>query len=97
MLWKLNFIIIWVLNSIIEFERKITNKRDLRKQNHSMIKNDTLPYRCQPQKWLTSEERERERENTPVKQQQGKAWATKAQQDLPDNVVINSWLLACKS
>jgi hypothetical protein len=39
----------------------------------------------------------RERENTPIKQQQGKAWATKAQQDLPVNVVINSRLLACKA
>jgi hypothetical protein len=39
----------------------------------------------------------RERENTPVKQHQGKAWATKAQQDLPVNMAINSRLLACKA
>jgi hypothetical protein len=26
MLWKLNFITIWVLNLIIEFEQKIENK-----------------------------------------------------------------------
>jgi hypothetical protein len=37
----------------------------------------------------------RERD-TPAKQHQAKAWATKAQQDLPVNVVINSRLLACK-
>jgi hypothetical protein len=40
---------------------------------------------------------ERERENAPAKQHQGKARVTKAQQDLPDNVVINSRLLACKA
>jgi hypothetical protein len=33
---------------------------------------------------------ERERESTPVKQHQGKARATKSQQDLPVNVVINN-------
>jgi hypothetical protein len=38
----------------------------------------------------------RERENTPVKQHQGKDWATKAQQDWPVNMAINSRLLACK-
>jgi hypothetical protein len=43
MLWKLNFITILILISIIEFERKIENKNDLQKQKHSMIKNDTLP------------------------------------------------------
>jgi hypothetical protein len=32
----------------------------------------------------------RERESTPAKQHQGKARATKAQQDLPVNMVINS-------
>jgi hypothetical protein len=32
---------------------------------------------------------ERNREKTPAKQQQGKAWVTKAQQDLPVNVAIN--------
>jgi hypothetical protein len=40
---------------------------------------------------------EREREITPAKQYQGKAGPTKAQQDLPINVVINSRLLACKA
>jgi hypothetical protein len=43
MLQKLNFIIILVLNSITEFERKIENKNNLRKQKYSTIKNDTLP------------------------------------------------------
>jgi hypothetical protein len=41
-------------------------------------------------------DRERERE-TPVKQKQGKAWATKAQQDWPVNMAINSQLLICKA
>jgi hypothetical protein len=40
---------------------------------------------------------ERERESAPAKQQQSKASATKAQQDLPVNVVINSRLLVCKA
>jgi hypothetical protein len=39
---------------------------------------------------------EGERENTHAKQHQGKDWATKAQQDLPVNVVINSRLLVRK-
>jgi hypothetical protein len=38
---------------------------------------------------------DRERE-TPTKKHQGKAWATKAQQDLPVNMAINSRLLICK-
>jgi hypothetical protein len=33
---------------------------------------------------------DRERENTPTKQHQGKTYATKAQQDLLINVAINS-------
>jgi hypothetical protein len=40
---------------------------------------------------------ERERESTPAKQHQGKAWATKAPKDLPITVAINSRLLACKA
>jgi hypothetical protein len=41
---------------------------------------------------------DREREITHLqKQQQGKAWATKTQSDLPVNVAINSRLLACKA
>jgi hypothetical protein len=39
----------------------------------------------------------RERENTPTKQHQDKALATKAQKDLPINVAINSQILACKA
>jgi hypothetical protein len=35
--------------------------------------------------------------DTHAKQQQGKAWATKAQQDWPVNVAINSRLLICKA
>jgi hypothetical protein len=37
------------------------------------------------------------REGHTYKQQQGKAWAIKAQQNLPVNVAINSWLLVCKA
>jgi hypothetical protein len=40
---------------------------------------------------------DRERENTLAEQHQGKAWATKAQQDLPVNVAINNRLLIFKS
>jgi hypothetical protein len=36
---------------------------------------------------------ERQRENTLAKQHQVKAWATKAQQDVPANVAINNHLL----
>jgi hypothetical protein len=39
----------------------------------------------------------RERENTPVKQQQDKAWASKAHQDWLINVATNSQLLECKT
>jgi hypothetical protein len=34
---------------------------------------------------------------TPAKQQQDNAWATKAQQDWPINMAINSRLLICKT
>jgi hypothetical protein len=40
---------------------------------------------------------ERESENTAAKYHQGKARATKAQQDLPVNVVINNRLIAYKT
>jgi hypothetical protein len=41
---------------------------------------------------------DRDREHTcKKKQQQGKAWATKAQQDLPVNMAVNSQLLICKA
>jgi hypothetical protein len=43
MLWKLNFIIIWISNSITEFEQKIENKNNLQKRKHSTIKNKTFP------------------------------------------------------
>jgi hypothetical protein len=61
---------------------------------HSLIENDTLPLRCRPQEWLTPIGRERTHLQ---KQQQGKGWETKARQDLPANVSINSRLLACKA
>jgi hypothetical protein len=40
---------------------------------------------------------EMERESTPSKQHQGKAWATRAQHGLPVNMAINSRLLGCKA
>jgi hypothetical protein len=72
MLWKLNFITILISNSITEFEQKIENKNNLWKLKHSTIRNDTLPYRCQPQKWLTPGGRERThlQNNIKVKPQQ---------------------------
>jgi hypothetical protein len=41
MLWKLNFIPIWVLNSQ-SFKRKVGNK-NIYGSEHSSIKNNTLP------------------------------------------------------
>jgi hypothetical protein len=61
MLQKLNFIIILVLNSITEFERKIENKNNLRKQKYSTNKNDTLPQGCRPH---NSSHQEGERKHT---------------------------------
>jgi hypothetical protein len=77
MLWKLNFITSWVSNLIIDFERKMENKTHLRKL--SLIDQE----RYQALEVPTSEMAHvgRERGNIPTKQQQGKAWATKAQQD----------------
>jgi hypothetical protein len=68
---------------ITEFDWKIENKNNLRE------------WSLDEQEWHlaleipTSETAhvERERENTHAKQHQGKAWATKAHQDLPDNMV----------
>jgi hypothetical protein len=92
MLWKLYFIIIYVLNSITQFDQKMENKNILWKwsliNRESHLSLERLTSRMAHAK--------RERESTPAKQRQGKAWATKAQQDLPVNVVINSRLLACK-
>jgi hypothetical protein len=86
MLWKLNFITIWVWIWVQSFEQKIKNKIHLRKR--SLI----------DQEWhlalkvLASEMAHAEREggNTPAIQQQGKTWATKAQQDIPFNVAMKS-------
>jgi hypothetical protein len=51
-----------------------------------------------PTSKMARADRERERERTHLqKQQQGKAWATKVQQDLPVNVAINNRLLARKA
>jgi hypothetical protein len=38
-----------------------------------------------------------ERENNGTKQQEGKTWASKAQQDLPINMANYNWLLICKA
>jgi hypothetical protein len=93
MLWKLNFITIWVSNLITEFWAEDENKIDLRKQ--SLIHKEWHLAVEVPTSVMAHAERERE--NTPTKQQQGKTWATKAQQDLPINVAITSQLLACKA
>jgi hypothetical protein len=77
MLWKLNFIIISILNSITEFERKIKNKRNLWKWSLNELKRHlAIGMPCSEMAHT-----ERKRENTHAKQYQGKAWATKAQQD----------------
>jgi hypothetical protein len=46
---------------------------------------------------LKNGSRRKEERDTPTKQHQGKAWASKAQQDWPVNVDINSRLLICKT
>jgi hypothetical protein len=43
MLWKLDFITIWISNLITEFERKVENTTHFYESDHSSIKNDTLP------------------------------------------------------
>jgi hypothetical protein len=63
--------------------------KDIYESDHSTIKSGTLPYRC----LRNGSHREGERE---LAKQQGKTGATKAQQDLPVNVVINNRLLVCK-
>jgi hypothetical protein len=47
-----------------------------------------------PTSWTAHADRERERHICKTK---GKAWATKAQQNWPVNVAINSRLLICKA
>jgi hypothetical protein len=74
---KLNFITIWVSNLITEFEQKITNQRDLWKWPH--IDQEFHLALEMPTLEMAHVEREREREDTPAKQHQYKAWATKAQ------------------
>jgi hypothetical protein len=46
---------------------------------------------------LENSSRRKGERDTHAKQYQGKAWATKAQQDLPINAAINSRLLICKA
>jgi hypothetical protein len=94
MLWKLNFITIWVLNLITKFERKIENKNILRKREHLMNQEQHLALEMPTSRMAHAE---RERERTPAKQHKGKVWATKAQQDLPINVIINNRLIVCKA
>jgi hypothetical protein len=56
MLWKLNFITIWVSDSITEFECKMENKNILWKRDHAL----EMPT-------SRTAHAERERENTPAK------------------------------
>jgi hypothetical protein len=44
---------------ITEFGWKEDDKNTFAEKKHSSIKNDTLPYRCRPQKWLMLRRRER--------------------------------------
>jgi hypothetical protein len=90
-LWKLNFITIWVLNLVTEFEQKIENKIIYGSENTQWLRTALCPGDVD----LKNGSR-REGENTPVTQQ-GKTWSTKARQDLPINMVINNWLLTYKA
>jgi hypothetical protein len=66
MLWKLNFITIWVLDSITEFERKMENKNILRKR--SLIDQERHIALEIPTSEMTHTRRGGgERENTPAK------------------------------
>jgi hypothetical protein len=94
MLWMFNFITIWVLNLVTEFEWKMENKNILWKR--SLVDQEQHLALEMPTSEMAHVGREGERENTPAKQHQGKAWETKAQQDLPINMAINSRLLPCK-
>jgi hypothetical protein len=94
MLWKLNFIIIWVSNSITEFCAEEEDKNILRKWQHTTNQERQLALEMSTSRTAHTE---RERERAPAKQHQGKAWATKGQQNLLVNMVINRWLIACKA
>jgi hypothetical protein len=64
MLWKLNFITTWVLNSITEFEWKKENKRDLLKRT---LIDQEQHLALEIPTWETAQAGW-ERENTPIKQ-----------------------------
>jgi hypothetical protein len=81
------------LNSIIEFEQKIENKRYLWKR--SLL--DQERHLALEMPTLEMAHTERERERALAKQHQGKDEVTKGQQDLPVNMVINYRLLAYKA
>jgi hypothetical protein len=61
---------------------------------HSMIQGPHLALEIPSSERLKPEEKERE--STWTKQQQGKAWATKAQPDLSNSVANYNQLLVCK-
>jgi hypothetical protein len=93
MLSKLNFIIILVSNSIIEFWAE---GRDWKQFAEEKTLDDQERHLALEIPTSEMDYARRERENTPAKQHQAKAWAIKAQDNLPVNVVINSRLLVCK-
>jgi hypothetical protein len=64
MLWKLNFITIWVSNSNTEFERKIENKNILQKREHSINQEWHLALEMPTSRTAHAK---RERESTPAK------------------------------
>jgi hypothetical protein len=94
MLWKLKFITIWVLNSITEFWAK---DREWKHFSEAKTLNDRERHLALEMPTSRMAHAERGTESTPAKQHQGKDWITKAQQDWPINVAINSRLLVCKA
>jgi hypothetical protein len=92
MLWKLNFITIWVF----EFDYRVLSERE--NKIHFVEANTPLSIMtpCRRDADLKNSSRRYGERDTPTKQHQGKVWATKAPQDLPINVAINNRLLACK-
>jgi hypothetical protein len=94
--WKFNIITnleFWI--RLQSFKRKIENK-NIFCGSETLIDREWHLALEIPTLRTAHTDRERERE-TPVKQHQGKAWATKAQRDWPVNMAINSRLIVCKA
>jgi hypothetical protein len=95
MLWKLNF-----KPKSFKFRIWLQSFKPKREKIH-FLEAETLdesgmaPYPRDAD--LKNGSRRKGERDTPAKQHQGKAWSTKAQQDLPVNVAINNFLLICKA